>query len=255
MIGAQLPQFVQFPFRAASDDDLRARRLGQLHATGAHAARRAQDQHRIGGADLAPCQHHAVGGTIGDGQRGGIIVADPVGRADQMSGGDARVFGCGAQAGFPGHALARYEGMRADPVADGPAFHITAQFHNLAGEIATRDHGKGRGQTRGAAQDHGIEPVERDRIDLDDNIRRTTFGIGEVANGNFVHAAVFGKDRRSHNQLLNVLDFPIAAGNKCRPLAGSPTIVPAWGHHQGSCPMPGLQYAPLRRKSRHDRLP
>ena len=68
----------------------------------------------------------------------------------------------------------------------GNYFLLTAQEEKdlsraiSAGDIAARDHRQGRAQRRRRAQDHRLETVKRDGLDLDEAVARADLRVGKV---------------------------------------------------------------------------
>ena len=77
-----------------------ARLDAQQDGGGGHALRSPLDQHRHAGAQPSPGEEHPVGGEVRRGEAGGLLLADRVGQADQVDGGNRDQLGDGAAVGW-----------------------------------------------------------------------------------------------------------------------------------------------------------
>ena len=84
LVGAELAQTRALLGAARGGDHVGAAQLREQQRARADAAARAEDQDLLARTQPAAREEHAVRRAVGDGQAGGVLVADVVGQRDQL---------------------------------------------------------------------------------------------------------------------------------------------------------------------------
>src|SRR5262245_17516034 len=202
VVRAQLFQARDLVGAARARDDLGSQHFRQQHAPGADPAARAQHEHLVAALDGLVRDQHAVGRTVGDRQRGGVLERDGVRHADQLVLRDQAFFSEPAVHHLAHQSLLAVQRIHQHPVAALPAVHAAAGLENLARHVQPDDHRHGDLDARHAAHGKNVVIVERSRLDPDhhvvvghDRVRKILYQL------QLIQPAVLFQDNGSHRLL------------------------------------------------------
>src|SRR5258708_20517228 len=155
VVRAQFARCVYFAFVASGSDDASLKHLRDLNGSDTDAGVRAENQHRLAGADTAAANEHVPCGQENERDTGGLIEIEFVWNGNDAHCGDGNQFAVTAvhavaddgklaslilQSGNAFHTLIA-EMHRCDE--DSPpgleASHVFTYFNNVSGDVATQD--------------------------------------------------------------------------------------------------------------------
>ena len=218
LVRPELPRALELLLRGRRDEDAgRSAQLRDLHGQRRDAAADAVHEHRLSRPERGARHEHAprrepherkrrgllgrksarrrvdVRPRHGDlfGERAGEVLAeDPEGHAEAALAGEAELA-----------RSAREAGLQDDARPGRGALHARPERLDDSRPVGARHVRKGDGHAGDAVPDEDVEPVERGRLDLHENLAGARRGVGPFAEGEDVVAAVRGQEDCFHRCL------------------------------------------------------
>src|SRR5215472_7173140 len=203
----------------------------------------AEDQDLLAGPHMAFGDHHAAGGTVGAGQRGGGFEPDAVGHPDQLMGAQAAILRQPAMHGFADKAaLDPVDRVAEHPVANLPAVNAAvdsavdpgAERDDLAGDVEAHNRWHRDPDPRHPAAREDVVIIERGGAHAQYDIAVAGDRRGEPGFQTQPVCSMLMKNQGSHVVLASISGCDRSSAARAASTRRSILLVPASGISESS---------------------